>query len=183
MPNERVFCFVCGSATDPPGVDNIQHIGYTEGHRVENMHLSLPDLHARALPMRNRLLDLLEIAAYVYCADRLVSRGERSNVEFQAWARSIHLHLQVRDIDFWSSEAACSALSYAISQIAGDKEWRFSFEPMTNDTVGGLFNETHFPPDLDTETQVTLFSGGIDSLAGIIDTLETTDHKEPCSDK
>ena len=51
----------------------------------------------------SRILDLLEIAAYVFCADRLASRGRKDNVEYHSWPRLFHFVIKVRDFDFWDT--------------------------------------------------------------------------------
>ena len=48
------------------------------------IRLSLPDFVRSINYVPPRLLDLLEIAAYVFAADRLTSRGSREAVEYQA---------------------------------------------------------------------------------------------------
>ena len=41
----------------------------------QNVHITLPDFVRRIYHLPDRFLDLLEIAAYVFSADRLVSKG------------------------------------------------------------------------------------------------------------
>ena len=52
-----------------------------------NVRIELPSFVAQLLHVPPRLLDLLEIAAYVYCADRWSHRGGKSAVEYHAWSR------------------------------------------------------------------------------------------------
>ncbi len=49
-----------------------------------NVRIELPSFVEQLLHVLPRLLDLLEIAAYVYCADRWSSRGGKSAVEYHA---------------------------------------------------------------------------------------------------
>jgi len=58
-------------------------------------------LDPKTLP--DRVLDLLQIAAMVFCADRMVRRGERDSISNQSWARSFFFHLSVLDYDFWNN--------------------------------------------------------------------------------
>ena len=55
-----------------------------------NVKLGLPNFVRDVYHLPDRTLDLLELAAYVYCADRMSSRGPKVAVEYQAWARSFH---------------------------------------------------------------------------------------------
>jgi hypothetical protein len=67
-----------------------------------NVRIELPSFVEQLLHIPPRLLDLLEIAAYVYCADRWSYRGTKSAVEYQAWSRDFAFHIKVRDFKFWS---------------------------------------------------------------------------------
>ncbi|MDR3361368.1 MAG: hypothetical protein LBO64_00720 [Desulfovibrio sp.] len=58
-----------------------------------------------------RILDLLQLAAHVFCADRLIDRGERASVNYGSWARTIEIHLPVLDIDFWENADLQHSLS------------------------------------------------------------------------
>jgi len=51
-----------------------------------------------------RIIDLLQIASYVFCADRMASRGSRESIMNVSWARSFKLTIPVFDIDFWDSD-------------------------------------------------------------------------------
>ena len=43
-----------------------------------NVRLDLPNFVSSVFHLPNRILDLLEIAAYIFCADRLISRGNKN---------------------------------------------------------------------------------------------------------
>ena len=75
-----------------------------------NIQLSLPDFVRDVYHLPDRLLDLLEIAAYVFSADRLIRRGERDDVEYHAWARSFEFRIRVRDHAFWSQDDVSTSL-------------------------------------------------------------------------
>jgi hypothetical protein len=70
------------------------------GEVQRNIELSLPDFIRDVYHLPNRLLGLLEIAAYVFSADRLIRRRERDDVEYHAWARSFEFCIRVRDHAF-----------------------------------------------------------------------------------
>jgi 7-cyano-7-deazaguanine synthase in queuosine biosynthesis len=103
-------------------------------------------------------LDLFRLAGAIFCADKTVRRAEATDF----WTRDISLTAPVSDVDLWESVAGL--LVRAVSFLSGDR-WRFDF---VEDTVEPLDAETISSGD----DAVTLFSGGLDSLAGAIDLLE-----------
>jgi 7-cyano-7-deazaguanine synthase in queuosine biosynthesis len=99
-------------------------------------------------------LDLLKVAAAVYCADRLTERPG-------TWTRSIEMSIFVRELESWS--AVRDQFAEAISFLSGDRwqlEVRASAEPVGRPT------EISDPVDA-----VCLFSGGLDSFTGALDLL------------
>ena len=123
-----------------------------------------------------RTLDLLEIAAYTFAADRLVRRGQRRAVEFHSWSRRIHLRTKVRDLDFWQRSDVREALSKCLEFMTGDAEFSFSFEGGHATAPTSLFDQEDFEyPAGPKDTEVALFSGGLDSLSGVKRTLARTD--------
>jgi len=68
-----------------------------------NVRLDLPNFVRDVYYLPDRYWDLLEIAAYVFAADRLASRGRRDAVEFESWARDLRFVFRVRDPAFWRS--------------------------------------------------------------------------------
>ncbi len=110
-------------------------------------------------------LDLLVVAALVHAADTRISRAEQSQ---DSWTREIRLVVPVSDPDRW--QAAARTLTRTLDFLTGDR-WTVGFrrrpERFTSLTMppGSLL-----PPTFDT---VSLFSGGLDSLIGAIDLLES----------
>ena len=124
-----------------------------------------------------RILDLLQLAAHIFCADRLINRGERKSVNNESWARTIEFHMPVIDIEFWSDAALQTALSECLQFMTGDRKYSFVFtkanlsplEPQARQL--SLFtDEISFVDGADT-ANVMLLSGGLDSLAGAIEHL------------
>ena len=144
---------------------------------VANVKLGLPDFVRDVYHFPNRTLDLLELAAYVYCADRMSSRGSRDAVEYQAWARSFHFVVKVRDHAFWSQSEVSECLSRALQFMTGDREYKFTFQPGHSTERTGLFDDEQFRMDSSQDLDVALFSGGLDSLAGVLNHLETTNEQ------
>src|SRR5260370_39503317 len=93
-----------------------------------NVRISLPDFGRGVYHLPDRILDLLEIASYVFAADRMTSRGRRAALEYSSWSRSLHFVIKVRDIDFWSQEQVQGKLGNALSFAAEGKSYRFTCE-------------------------------------------------------
>jgi len=133
-----------------------------------------------------RILDLLQIAAYVYCADRLVNRGERTSINNSAWARSFEFHIPVFDIDFWSNSKVSTKMGEVLKFMTGDRQYKFSFEkatisPIEDEAVQlSLFSNEYATIDEAEKTDVMLFSGGLDSLAGAIQRLNDYPERKLC---
>ncbi|AMX70957.1 hypothetical protein [Leptospira borgpetersenii] len=67
-----------------------------------NVSINLPSFIEKVIHIPDRLLDLLELAAYIFASDRMISRGTLDAVEYHSWSRDIHLKIKVRDFNFWS---------------------------------------------------------------------------------
>ncbi len=99
-------------------------------------------------------LDLLNVAAAVYCVDRLEERQG-------TWTRSIHLKLPVRQVGLWNTVSA--DFTKGVSYLSGDN-WQLEF----SDTVGSGSAPGEIAPPVDA---VCLFSGGLDSFTGALNLL------------
>jgi len=130
--------------------------------RLDAMRVS----EALGCALSPRLADLLDIAKSLYAADRLAKRDRRSTLRGQT--RSMDINVIVRDPLFWSSRSVRQTLERAI-QIVSDDEINITF-------TSGTCNEAEtliFPsPPLPLEKpHVYLYSGGLDSLAGLVGRL------------
>jgi hypothetical protein len=169
---------LCNGALRPEEVGeykNVLTLAYNPNARSErNIQLSLPDFVQDVYHLPARLLDLLEIAAYVFSADRLIRRGKRDDVEYHAWARSFEFRIRVRDHAFWSQERVKRKLAEALSFMTGDRDFAFTFQSGHYTAATNLFDREDFHFESQPKTSVLLFSGGLDSLAGAIERLETS---------
>src|SRR5437667_1300471 len=75
-----------GANSTVPAGAKILRLDYA-ADRDPNVRIALPGFVRQLLHIPPRLLDLLEIAAYVYCADRWSHRGGKSAVEYHSWSR------------------------------------------------------------------------------------------------
>jgi hypothetical protein len=145
-------------------------LDYRRGQN-QNIKIELPDFIQSVFHLPDRILDLLELAAYVYCADRSITRGPKDAVEFHKWSRSFHFHVKVRDFDFWKQPPIAHLLNEALSFLSGDREFVFTFQPGHHTPPADLFDCDKFALESKPNTKIALFSGGLDSLAGVSDLL------------
>ena len=169
----------CNGASDPKEVFSQEpkrfHLNYLESDsEPKNVTIGLDAIVQRVFHLPDRMRDLVELASYVYCADRLVRRGERNAVEYQSWARSFHLVVKVRDYDFWQQSSVSDSLAKALQFMTGDREYRFEFQPGHSTQPTSLFDSDEFYGGTLPKHSVVLFSGGLDSLTGTINLLENT---------
>ena len=144
-------------------------------YRNENrLLLPLPNFIRSVGTVPQRVLDLLEICSYVFAADRLVSRGGTDSVVFDSWSRIFHFGVKVRDADFWNDLSTKEKLSELLEFISGDREFKFEFLPGHSTPPAHLFDREDFLLEPDKPHHVMLFSGGLDSLAGAVERLNTT---------
>lgn len=147
---------------------------YRKNQVGQNINASLPSFVSKVNHIPNRCLDLLEIGIYIFAADRMIDRGSRDSVTFDSWARSFHFVIKVRDYDFWERDVTKNLLKAALCYMTGDREYSFTFLPGHHTNPIDLFDSAEFKLSPKSKASVTLFSGGLDSLAGIADELVNT---------
>jgi len=176
---------LCNSATVPNNLKNTKRnklikLEYRVSRDTEpNVKILLPNFVCDIYHLPDRILDLLEIAAYVFSADRFVTRGNKDALEYNSWARALHFIIKVRDFNFWRKSTVRRKLSAALCFITGDKEYDFTFQAGHSTPPTSLFDKEEFRIEPNKEPSVVLFSGGLDSLAGIIERLENS-KKQVC---
>lgn len=169
--------FLCNGASRPsafPADAHVTSLDYREGADPRLVTLRLPNFVDQLYHMPPRILDLLELAAYVFAADRVAYRGAKDAVEYHAWSRSMFFVVKVRDAEFWNQPKVKDKLSKAIRFMTGDFEYTFDFLPGHTTPPTSLFDKEEFATAHQGPASVTLFSGGLDSLAGALERLETT---------
>lgn len=125
----------------------------------------LKDLRNLGLTPSEIGVDLLIVAAHIHAADTRISRNSEAQ---DGWTREIRLVIPVSDPQRWI--AAAPILVRALQFLTGDR-WKFDFRkrPKGFGTLVSPAIPSLLPPPFDG---VSLFSGGLDSLIGAIDTLE-----------
>jgi len=171
---ERIHHLLCNGADFLIAPDaKALRLDYRLGNRP-NVRIELPKFVERLLHIPRRLLDLLEIAAYIYCADRWSHRGGKSAVEYQSWSRDFFFHVKVRDFDFWSQPEVGEKLNAALSFLSGDRSFAFDFQSGHETPPTSLFDLQQVSVTNMNTARMTLFSGGLDSLAGAYEVLSRT---------
>ena len=143
----------------------------------QNICIKLPQFIKQTDFLPPRVKDLIELASFIYSADRKTSRGSYDDLEYQSWSRDMHFVVKVRDIDFWSDKNVTTALSDALQFMSGDKRYSFTFLPGRTQSSLTLFDKEEFSMTTNIPKSILLFSGGLDSFTGTIERLKTTDEE------
>jgi 7-cyano-7-deazaguanine synthase in queuosine biosynthesis len=146
-------------------------LDYRDDGRIR---LGLPDFVRSVGTIPPRVLDLIELAGYLFAADRLTTRGQPDALMFDSWSRNFHVAMKVRDAKFWGNEATKKKLNNLLLFMTGDREYRFDFQPGHTTDRAHLFDSEEFQITPEKPHHVMLFSGGLDSLAGAIDRLNNS---------
>lgn len=115
------------------------------------------------------LLDLLDLAAYVYAGDQAVRRGGRKADDLGAgWRRRLFFRLPVRRPDVWQDPATVGLLTDVLGFLTED-EYVWDFRPWRG---GKPSYQQYLPfettPFTGAVEDVAMFSGGLDPLAGAV---------------
>ncbi|MDB5507119.1 MAG: hypothetical protein JWR75_1757 [Devosia sp.] len=166
------FLILCGAPTYGAKPRNATVIELAVSGRSKNVKLQVDDIWQPLLGnVPDVLMDLLEVAAYVYCADQRASRGSLNLTDYGVgWRRSMRFVIAVRQPDIWSDPDVTAALENVLSFLSGE-HFEFSFVPTISPVAQSelYFNgidAAAWAPD-----EVALFSGGIDSFAGAVEAL------------
>ena len=114
-----------------------------------------------ALPARSA--DLLEVALAAYTADRLTKRFFKNEASGQ---RSFQIRMEVREPDVWNDDTVSDNLRQFLNWVSGD-HWSFEFIKRKSDFTLAESERYLFGVPLQEPVFVSLFSGGLDSLAGL----------------
>lgn len=111
------------------------------------------------------LTDLIDVALAAYTIDRLAPRPRRGRAAPEAWSRQLRLVVPVSDPVRWSGELygpLLAALSYLTEDI-----WEFEFVPRKGLHDRAPVQIPLFEFDSSPPLHAALFSGGLDSFAGL----------------
>lgn len=118
--------------------------------------------------------DFFLISAIVYGVDNLLNRGIYSN---DGWTRDIDVEFPVGNLVIWNGKE--EKLKQILDFLTGDN-WQISFREIEDvNLFQPRTNRRRVPSyDKDSIKSVSLFSGGLDSLIGVIDELEKLGNNE-----
>lgn len=165
MKRFRIECGVSQpSGTDAIAMD-VQGVAKNVKLRIDYitraMLRNVPDL----------LIDLLEVAAYVYCADQRLGRGSDKLTNFgENWRRCLHFSIPVRELEVWQDVDVHQMLAETLGFLSDDS---YTFEFRKADAPVQP-KEFYFPSLIDASMEhdeVALFSGGVDSFAGAVEDI------------
>jgi len=164
------FSVECG-VSQPSGADAIamdvhgaaKNVNLRIDYISRTMLGNVPDL----------LIDLLEVAAYVYCADQRLVRGSDKLTNFgENWRRSLCFSIPVRQLELWQHPDLHEGLADTLGFLSDDS-YEFHFRKAEKPVQP---KEVYFPNLIEASTEhddVALFSGGIDSFAGAVNDIVT----------
>jgi hypothetical protein len=162
---------LCGGASAPRLARSDQIVRLDLGGNDPNVQLKIIDI-TRCLMSNvpDVIVDLMEIASYVYCADQAVSRGAEGVLNFgDKWRRRFTFYIPVRQPEIWSCAEIIEVLKRTLTTLSED-EYEFRFHRQTRAVTIQRYLELLQEPDSRVQQieEVLLFSGGLDSLGGVI---------------
>lgn len=174
--------FLCSGATAPTDIAREERVTIqltTQGHNP-NVYLHIEDV-ARILKqdLTPRLIDFLEIAAYVYSADASTERGAGwlDDGSLEQWDRDFRFVIPVRDYEFWNQPFMQEALCRVLSFLSND-HYQFDFCSLQQNQPFQDYLELGDQEDWPFRgvERVIMFSGGLDSLAGAVESARHGKH-------
>ena len=125
-----------------------------------NLTFNYAELIQSEQPLPAALSDLMDIAAAVYVADGRVRHTPNS-------ARHIRLKMPLRELDLYESHAIHQSLSKVLYWLTED-DWTFEFNC---EKVPQRHIQLRIPRLSGDQKEIALWSGGLDSAAGLINRL------------
>ncbi|MBU4259726.1 MAG: 7-cyano-7-deazaguanine synthase [Proteobacteria bacterium] len=172
LNSEKIYSF-CYNCSPNKKFSKSIILEYRKGPN-KNVSFYLPKFINELDFVPDRYLDLLEIASYIYCADRYISRGNKKSPYFTGWNRNFEHNVFVRDYKFWSKQKVRTKLESTLSFLSGDSH-QFKFFPGHITPKVHMFDGEHYWPSLQSKnSSVVMFSGGLDSTCGVLDLLANT---------
>ena len=160
-------------SSDLPPSEDIRILDWAPGDRAATIQTGErgPDFFAGWRPTRAGA-DLMLLGAGAYCVDRTARR----RVTDDAWTRQLRLKLPVADTQTWNDASWAGVLSFLTGDTWQIDPYHEDHHPL--DGVPGVpIGESPLGLDVDG---VCLFSGGLDSLCGVIDLLEEDSQRRLC---
>lgn len=143
----------------------VYEIDFLDGKRRMGFGIgqALDQLASLGLHPSERAIDLVLLAALVNAGDTRVSRSTNAQ---DGWTREIDLYVPVSTPKAWND--VTQNIEALLKFLTGDR-WRVFFRARTDRRVAAATQANRLA--LDGLTEVSLLSGGLDSLIGAIDLL------------
>ncbi len=158
-----------GEHDDPPtsvikDLENVKYLDLidTTGKLGCGVGKFIQSLEKHGGSLEESAVDLLVVALAVDLCDKSFSRRET----YDRWTRDFLVYIPVSDPSLWTD--ATEHLSKMLKFLTGDS-WSFKFRPRPD--KHGQLTEEQRKLDLTAYHQVSLFSGGLDSLIGAINLI------------
>ena len=144
-------------------------------HAPNRVNLTLGDISSRMVQdVPPVLVDLLELAVYVYCADQFRGRGGDTMPQLgKKWRRTFRFQVPVRRPEVWGRSEIHDLLIDTLGFLSDD-DYAFEFAQHPDPIPPGLQHHLNFAGSMDrgfVPDDIILFSGGLDSLAGAVESL------------
>ena len=154
--------------TAPQKPHSFATINLQENGNSCTLNLEYPKLEKVTSDINDVLLDLVLLANTVYAVDRWIIREKAPD----NWTRNLSVCLPVSNPGKWNLTQP--ELNKCLSFLTGDF-WEIKFEKRNTSLV--LKNQEQLPLPIIRGQAVSLFSGGLDSLVGVINWLEENKDK------
>ena len=166
----KQFLIECG-VSQP---SNAGGIAMDVGGTAKNVNLRIDYISRTMLGnVPDLLIDLLEVAAYVYCADQRLVRGSDKLTNFgENWRRRLRFSIPVRELEVWKDPDVQEILADTLGFLSDDS-YEFDFRRAEAPVQP---RELYFPNLINASAEhddVALFSGGVDSFAGAVNDIVT----------
>ena len=120
-----IECGVRQASEDGALAMNVSDPGKNVNLRIDSISRSMvgniPDL----------LIDLLEIAAYVYCVDQRIKRGTEMLMDYgKDWRRSLTFSIPVRHPEIWNGEEVQELLVETLGFLSDDCGSAWNVDPV-----------------------------------------------------
>jgi 7-cyano-7-deazaguanine synthase in queuosine biosynthesis len=173
----RPRLFICNGAGVPendPLLNGRHVVNLATRGRNANVNLKIEDVaNVFNQHLTRRLEDLLEIATFVYVGDSATERRGvwQAGESQEPWERDFTFVIPVRDLAFWSQTAVNELLCDTLDFLSDDR-YKFEFRPMPSRIARQQYFDVGDNPDWPfyAADRVIMFSGGLDSLTGAVQT-------------